>query len=88
MAEELRHTPGPWRYEAGVVKAGAGYQIAEIKLQAGATMHNAHLLAAAPDMLAALKLVQAMNFLKHGDESKVVAAAIAKATDFRGGQGT
>jgi len=31
------------------------------------------------DMLAALKTVQAMNFLKHGEESRIVAAAIAKA---------
>lgn len=89
------HTPTPWRVfttKDGLKLIGVGDADGQGILDSGfgvwSWMHadgiaNAELAVRAvnshDDMLKALKLVQAMNFLKHGDESKVVAAAIAKA---------
>jgi hypothetical protein len=51
------HTPGPWHYETG--DGGAviytGFTIAKIPIDGSDWQSNAHLIAAAPDLLAALE---------------------------------
>lgn len=81
-------TPAPWRVEgtnSGLFVAGAkpGY-LAEVRdCGSGDVAANARLIASAPDLLAALKGVQAAwdeNRLLTSDEAAAVRAAIAKAT--------
>ena len=98
---EAQHTPGPWRLEAGrtiVTSSGAFY------LAYGSDAHtslphftspteldaNARLIAAAPDLLAALEAVDnVIELVECGDpqcsdaspcEGRIVRAAIAQAT--------
>ena len=51
------HTPGPWHYETGDDGAViyTGFTIAKIPIDGSDWQSNAHLIAAAPDLLAALE---------------------------------
>ena len=51
------HTPGPWHYETGDDGAVVytGFTIAKIPIDGSDWQSNAHLIAAAPDLLAALE---------------------------------
>ena len=81
------HTPGPWRFEDmvgvgdeivfQVIKGADGRHLSST--WAGPHVANARLIAAAPDLLEALKKVVAISDRKHDawDEAK---AAIAKAS--------
>ena len=93
MSEMSRHTPGPWEFEiitSSYVTAFDGTHIADVHHGRTATAKaegsaNARLIAAAPDLLEALKEVfsdhDAVNRLSWVNRA---AAAIAKAT---GGEG-
>ena len=50
------HTPGPWHYETGDDGAViyTGFTIAKIPIDGSDWQSNAHLIAAAPDLLSAL----------------------------------
>ena len=64
-----KHTPGPWQYTptntehvSHIIRASDGFGVATATPQGRATARNARLIAAAPDMLEALKsLVSANN---------------------------
>ena len=71
---EIKHTPGPWNIEWGMAQGGEGHHVVDGRdmneLSVVATVHfhddaegetkdNAHLIAAAPDLLAALKSIAA-----------------------------
>ena len=51
------HTPSPWHYETGDDGAViyTGFTIAKIPIDGSDWQSNAHLIAAAPDLLAALE---------------------------------
>ena len=51
------HTPAPWHYETGDDGAVVytGFTIAKIPIDGSDWQSNAHLIAAAPDLLAALE---------------------------------
>ena len=95
---ETTHTPGPWEihiYEFGTSYSdgsfyvgGPGFCIAQRAPwpeRAAESIANARLIAAAPDLLAALKLVESVyrqNVVVQGEPSSVLdamQAAIAKA---------
>jgi hypothetical protein len=78
------HTPGPWRVEVcsnGVlsVQHPAGYVVDDIDCGSDdpCSVHDAHLIAAAPDMLEALEEV--LSFLENEWARDLVRAAIKKA---------
>lgn len=84
-----KHTPGPWDVEHDTeIIAAEGQRIAEadtrsINFVNGEATANAHLIAAAPDLLAALEAVQIDGTVRCGCRGCVLArAAIKKA---RGG---
>lgn len=64
------HTPGPWEWDAGLVPPDGPHRYADIYVNGGETIiaefndnipegrANARLIAAAPDMLEALKLIK------------------------------
>ena len=59
---ETKHTPGPWRYEAGtktIRAARENYWLCSMDSFDGAVDHeaNARLIAAAPELLAALMVL-------------------------------
>lgn len=81
-----KHTPGPWRVERHqrgriVVVEPEGCTVAQIVANAGNRYvpHNASLIAAAPDLLAALLEIVAISDRKH-DAWDRARAAIAKVT--------
>ena len=85
-----QHTPGPWLLDFGREDAAvhAGVTIASISDDAVAWQANAHLIAAAPDLLAALRDLHAChrafsgadNWTALDDDARAAAeAAIAKA---------
>lgn len=86
-----QHTPGPWRYERAnpspttgehlIAGAKNGY-LAEIRdCGSGNISANARLIAAAPDLLAALEeLLNALPSATTHPAIKAARAAIAKAT--------
>jgi hypothetical protein len=87
MAED-KHTPGPWVYEvnhSGSAIAKDGCCIATTHGRAAITgaplphEANARLIAAAPDMLNALKMVAASSASLRGEEWTAVLDAIDKA---------
>ena len=55
----MSHTPGPWHYETGDDGAViyTGFTIAKIPIDGSDWQSNAHLIASAPDLLAALELI-------------------------------
>ena len=89
---EVKHTPGPWRYEPqnGSPTTGQhmisgskpGY-LAEVRdCGSGDVVANAHLIAAAPDMLEALKAALSLIEIAipfDGEVNRMVRNAIAKA---------
>lgn len=82
----MAHTPGPWRFEEGTKTIRAvpsNHWLASMNSWDGAVDHaaNARLIAAAPDMLAALKLVADSGKFSCFDDSAwdAVNDAIAKA---------
>ena len=79
-------TPGPWRYEAATktIRSKSNYWLATMDSWDGAVDHgaNAALIAAAPDLLAALRGLVAWSELMGGWESpawRAAEAAIARA---------
>ena len=85
MTDQPKWTPGPWRYdrtngspttgEHMIAGAKPGY-LAEVRdCGSGDVRANAHLIAAAPDLYAAL--VHAQQNMPHPDQ--MIDAAIAKA---------
>jgi hypothetical protein len=90
-----KHTPGPWRYVQNQIRAKSGQKIGGVEISEMVCMMphgpkypghdaNAHLIAAAPDMLEALLLAEATieRLDKMGSAVgtlDVVAAAIKKA---------
>lgn len=83
-----KHTPGPWvtylnTMDDVVVRkmSEAGYE--QCVIARGANYKNARLIAAAPDLLAALQSVLANSLDSQGlaDAHKQARAAIAKATN-------
>jgi hypothetical protein len=91
---EHKHTPGPWRVgygfaETGVFSADGETLVANThgsarnfsrEEQIAEQDANACLIAAAPDMLAALEAALSTGVLEHGGIADIVRAAIAKAT--------
>lgn len=87
----IGHTPGPWvvgeglrGYDFGIVKKieMAEIGIADIPegVHVGEAEANARLIAAAPDMLAALKdALRLMDTMANTQAAKVLTSAIAKA---------
>ena len=81
-----QHTPGPWAI-AGHYIGTLGVNVATVGYASGAEHANARLIAAAPDLLAALERI-ANSEEYHGDAfscdfetlQNVARAAIAKAT--------
>ena len=89
------HTPGPWGirerpydpevvWEGGnapyTIEAEGGWCVAKGGIQAGATMPNARLIAAAPEMLDALKEILFLaNNATRDDIARAARTAIAKA---------
>lgn len=84
---EAKHTPGPWRGDCEII--GNSRVVATTAWCSGFKEEdeaNARLIAAAPDLLAALKRITAglsdaedLRALIKGDEVKQARAAIAKA---------
>ena len=86
-----KHTPGPWKYSTepqpnGCPIIGAqGLMIAMLAHtvkqadQRETALANARLIAAAPELLEALKLAQSIIGHPEDAHSKLIAAAIAKA---------
>lgn len=82
MDDELKHTPGPWEYHGGddyTVILGPGDTTDRPLAEVNSGSADARLIAAAPDLLAALKEVVRLSDRKTvaWDKAK---AAIAKAT--------
>lgn len=84
-----QHTPGPWKIDQNaelplaIIESGEmGYGIAEIGERNPINLANARLIAAAPDLLAALKalLAESKNMTAAGDMAR---AAITRATTNR-----
>jgi len=80
-----KHTPGPWTVweEGGVYVDSPTYLVCSVYGPGPAVLANARLIAAAPELLEALKDVMERLVDRHeADESAVKArAAIAKATE-------
>ena len=84
MSEELNHTPGPWSIrQEGVWSVGTDHEMTALVY--GFTDEeeeaNAHVIAAAPDLLEALKILAKLGE-SHGAEGVYwdkARAAIAKA---------
>lgn len=88
-----KHTPGPWHVGCGrashIVYAADGYAVADAKtfhLKHESADANARLIAAAPDMLAALELAKSIverlwpfEFDYEREAEKAINDAIAKA---------
>jgi hypothetical protein len=49
-----KFTPGPWGNNGGTVESAAGWHVATAHGNGGGQLDNAYLIAAAPDMYAAL----------------------------------
>lgn len=92
---EAKHTPGPWRACGDSVKAGSRFNVCPCVTAGGSakgmiderevTYANARLIAAAPDLLAALRAAKvrlqfAERHIDCADELATASAAIAKAT--------
>ena len=84
-----KHTPGPWKVDeaedlplAVIEDTADGHGIAELGERNPCSVANARLIAAAPDLLAALEQIAAV-YPKTAEAEKLAAiahAAIAKAT--------
>ncbi len=82
-----KHTPAPWHADGEHIYAGDHLQIATVELYRGQLTEaqeqedtaNAHLLAAAPDLLDALEIIAAGN-TDPDQMVEIAREAIAKAT--------
>jgi hypothetical protein len=85
----MAHTPGPWRAELGDVPYAEfeneawivdcdAHSVCTLDGPADCNMANAHLIAAAPDLLAACEI--ALEASEHEHVRKALRAAIARAT--------
>lgn len=99
---DVKHTPGPWLIEGNTVYAlskhdinifdaevHAGYGDDDHKLSSDILQANAHLIAAAPDLLASLEeiikcLDEAYGFDKFPDPTSISGRARAAAAKARG----
>ena len=78
---ESKHTPGPWIVDAApsrlpqVISQSAPHLAVADRI----FNHNEHLIAAAPDLLAALEEIVARNEIQHWFNLDQARAAIAKA---------
>jgi hypothetical protein len=70
------HTPGPWKVEGGEIQFGS---IGECVVDYVYTKADAHLIAAAPDMLEALENLENDDGHQNKTAWRLVQAAIAKA---------
>lgn len=87
--ETTKHTPGPWKPENGYSvwatdKDGMEKRVAymdrnHMDLKGGEPEANAHLIAAAPDMLEALEVMTSLCRIKYGNLDKDVYNEILKA---------
>lgn len=79
------HTPGPWNTNGARVNSADGYFVADVsyaRRRADEIFANANLIAAAPDLLAALESVEKDGVAMRGFHEQFRAAirsAIAKA---------
>lgn len=64
VPKAVQHTPGPWKWKNGYLVGNDGTIIAEKNDDGSA---DAHLIADAPDLLAALKTISALIDFQHGD---------------------
>jgi hypothetical protein len=84
---EMKHTPGPWslseKYHSVNVRAVDGPYVADCNASAAigweTKQANAHLISAAPDMLAALKTLDSIERGMQGWHEDAKAEAWAKA---------
>jgi hypothetical protein len=87
----VTHTPGPWFYDEESFVCSDGPDIASVTKAASEWEANARLIAAAPDLLAALQEITKYNTIYASDDSaysrafrarafRAARAAIAKAT--------
>jgi hypothetical protein len=83
-----QHTPGPWHYEMKTRYGHTSWDIyppadlptgSLIPIARGTNGHNARLIAAAPDLLAALEVI-ALGNTDPDQMVEIARAAIAKAT--------
>ena len=76
-----KHTPGPWHVANGCQIRSAKDQIAKAwMMRNGEGLANANLIAAAPELLAALEMVMRRGRIDDSEEAmNQVAAAITKA---------
>lgn len=82
---KVRHTAGPWSVVGGIV-IGNGYELADCRasyVSKDESLANAHLIASAPELLEACKLLakvfNASNFTDRGGYGPMLTALIAKA---------
>ena len=82
MSEGTKHTPGPWEWQGRYLFSGRAHVIWYTTADDGihCAQTDARLIAAAPELYEALRLAQ--QIIGHPDDahSKLIAAAIAKAT--------
>lgn len=88
---KTKHTPGPWEYNVGMASIYSVQEKKKICVLTHENEANAHLIAAAPELLEALEalsslqvrghaLIDRLQFSDEGRElSKKICAAIAKA---------
>lgn len=76
-----KHTPAPWHVANGVQIRSERDQIAKVwMMRHGEGKANAHLIAAAPDLLAALEVAaDALEMAEFFEKAAQARAAIAKA---------
>lgn len=85
MSKKQTHTPGPWEYIEAVVCNSPGIHVVRIKKWGGINIAkvdneaDARLIAAAPEMLGALKRVLETTPHWNGPQGDFIRDAIAKA---------
>jgi hypothetical protein len=87
MKKKTQHTPGPWRFEQISAKVFMGDIYAPGNTRVAANVHatNAHLIAAAPELLSVLQRLaeyptdEHHRFAIRPEDMNAIRAAIAKA---------
>lgn len=81
----MKHTPGPWKITAeksgsGYILAPNGMPVTQVSMDKTETMWaNAHLIAAAPELLEGAKACVAMLISYKDESSKFAASFLTKA---------
>lgn len=75
------HTPGPWTRDHGLIRGEGGTQIALVAWDIEA---NARLIAAAPDLLAALETAHDILDDLNAENSEVTLCLFCAATEYDG----